>query len=208
MRRGERDSKGFQAGALPNAAFLRSGRKAKILSLFRPRAHLTCLQKPPPPTLCRWSGGFAPESVKTTHAPAGFIPVERWLNTLMSRGDSRSGPSFPEGMDLTSREAQSSLHRPEVGGGARIRKGVAGAESRRHRHKVGGGRNFSPCRKLRCAPRPGGASRALPVLTEQKRFARNRLPKRDTTCRGCARRSGAGSSGTLGDYFVWLFKPL
>jgi hypothetical protein len=65
-------------------------------------AHLTFLRKPPPPTLGRWSGGFAPESAKTTDAPAGFIPVERWLKTLMSRGDSRSVPSFPrrDGFDV------------------------------------------------------------------------------------------------------------
>jgi hypothetical protein len=51
------------------------------------RAHLTFLLKPPPPVLYRWSDGFAPESVKTSDAPAGFIPVERWLKALMFRGD-------------------------------------------------------------------------------------------------------------------------
>jgi hypothetical protein len=41
------------------------------------KAHLAFPQKKPPPTLCRWSDDFAPESVKTSDAPAGFIPVER-----------------------------------------------------------------------------------------------------------------------------------
>jgi hypothetical protein len=50
----------------------------------------------------------------------------------------------------------------------------------------------------------GGAARALPVLTEQKPFARNRLPERDTTCKGCVRRSGAGSSGTREFFCVAL----
>ena len=96
-----------QAGAaepadLPSAAPTRtakenrlpfSPRNATFFSrLFQDWMHLNFLQKPPPPTLCRWSDGFAPESgILITRAPADFMSVERWF-LLQNRAYYSSAP--------------------------------------------------------------------------------------------------------------------
>jgi len=112
-----------------------------------------------PPSRSRGASHFLVEA-----APADFTSVERWFCSRIGGNIPRprrfyTGGAMVEDLDVSRRflmcslfpltgriwflrEEQSSLHRPEVGGGAGTRKGVTGAESRLHRRKVGGGPEF------------------------------------------------------------------
>ena len=150
----------------------------------RPRRCLT--SRLMPPSRSRGASHFLVEA-----APADFTSVERWFCSRIGGNIPRprrfyTGGAMVEDLDVSRRflmcslfpltgriwflrEEQSSLHRPEVGGGAGTRKGVTGAESRRHRRKVGGGPEFlslqeteigtrsrlPSCLGLKCPPKDG-----------------------------------------------------